>query len=261
MTDGYGHKPQGMQAIAARFKAIEAEQRALRRALTGLGLSIDPDGNLTFKTGKTLILADGSSLDIQDGGSASVDGPLTLNGTLTANNGTLLSGNFVHGSAGWRLQPTGNVEINNLTLRGGIIGDDALANPIAFGYHEGHTDGQSLTVAGSNLHTGTITVPAGFSQAVVHATTTVGGTANAPDNLYGGPTVNGVSGQTIAARAGAIADDIWAQSVTMSQALRLTGLSGGGVITVQAWGAVDTAANWFANLANGHVSAIAVFAR
>lgn len=144
---------------------------------------------------------------------------------------------------------------NSLYLRPGSVSNDKLANPISAGYYEGSANG-TLTVAGSFLHTGSIPVPSGFTQAIVSCTVTVGGTnsTSVPDNLYAGPTINTANGQTIANSA-AVG---FAQSVTMSQAAIITNLAAGTSITVKAYGATDTA-GWTGG--NAHISAQVLFLR
>jgi hypothetical protein len=44
--------------------------------------------------------------------------------------GQFRSANFVPGSSGWGLAPTGNAEFNAITLREGIVGTAALASPV-----------------------------------------------------------------------------------------------------------------------------------
>ena len=105
-------------------------------------------------------------------------GGLTVaGGTLTVEGGKLVvdgagiaeSGNYVPGSAGWALQPNGNAEFNDLTLRGGIIGNDALTAPVVPNSFFTDDTGLSLTTSSRTYASTAIAVPAGYSRAVVIA--------------------------------------------------------------------------------------------
>lgn len=144
--------------------------------------------------------------------------------------------------------------LNALYLRPGSVSNDELANPVAAGFFEG-SGNATLTVPGSYLFTGTITIPAGFTKAIVLCTATTGGTngSGAGDNLYCQPQINGVNGEQIAAGIPAG----YAHSVSASQAILINPLSGGS-IPLKVWGATDHA-GWTGG--NGHLSAAAIFFR
>lgn len=78
------------------------------------------------------------------------------------------------GTQGWGLAgPTGDAIFNNLYLRGGIIGDDALTNPIQTAVlNTQSADTITYGVSLAPVLSGSLTVPAGFSQALVMATAT-----------------------------------------------------------------------------------------
>lgn len=98
-----------------------------------------------------------------------VDGALDVSGLLrilasAVVSGEVKSSNYTPGVSGWRMTDTG-LEVNDITLRGGIVGNDALANPVTFGsgwdYEEGYGTpaGSWVTVATTSL-----TIPAGFTE-------------------------------------------------------------------------------------------------
>lgn len=107
--------------------------------------------------------------------------------TLLVSSGTIQSPGFdgvaatnTVGTTGYGLDgPTGNAVFNNIALRGGIIGNDALANPVGVAVANGTTTGLSVA-SGSYVatNTQTISVPTGFSQALVMAV--CAGSASAP---------------------------------------------------------------------------------
>lgn len=194
-------------------------------------------------------------------------GGLTIDGgTLTIENGTLVvngsgiaeSGNYVPGSAGWALQPDGNAEFNTLTLRTGIIGDDALTSPVSPAIYNGDVSGQNASAAYVTLVNGSIAVPAGFSQALVMAVISAGCSTNASGGTFItlSCVIAGVSGSTVSAWVPTGA----ANSATASNAQLVTGLNGGSV-SVQAEALETSPANVTAGTVNGHISAVALFLR
>lgn len=126
----------------------------------------------------------------------------------------------------------GKLIVNDVLLRGGIIGNDALANPLDAGQFTGSagsTFGLSTT-SNTIVYSGTITIPAGFTRANVSAQCVAQGVSvsGSYDFLYarcyiagsGGP--RGVQGATPGATISAPAQ----------HAVALTGLVGGATITV-----------------------------
>jgi len=167
----------------------------------------------------------------------------TFDGTNFANPGT--QGNYF-GFDG--------AVLNALFLRAGSVSNDALANPVAAGFFEGSASA-TLTVAGSYLYTGSISIPTNFTKAIVFCTGTTGGfnASGTGDNLYCQPQIAGVNGEQIAAGIPAS----FANSVSASQAILLNPLSGS-TIALKVWGATDHA-GWTGG--NGHLSAAAIFFR
>src|SRR5690349_15997908 len=62
--------------------------------------------------------------------SATEPGTLQVDGDLVVKDGEVRSSNYVAGVSGWRLRPDGTIEMNDAQIRGGIIGNDALTNPV-----------------------------------------------------------------------------------------------------------------------------------
>lgn len=163
------------------------------------------------------------------------------------------------GTTGWALGGAGaNAIFNNLTLRGGIIGDAALANPAAFGI--ANADWDVLTFTTVNLEkTVAIPIPSGYSKALVMATATAGATASASAvaNTYVSCSIQGVHPEFVAHQLAAG----FAGSESRSYAASLTGLVGGGTVTVGALGVIDTNGTVVANSCNLHVTGTAIFLR
>jgi len=77
------------------------------------------------------------------------------------------SDNFVPGTSGFSLHGgTGNAEFNDLTLRGGIIGNEALSNPVRGDSAYTAASGFALTTTGATpLASQSWLTPAGFTTA------------------------------------------------------------------------------------------------
>jgi len=148
--------------------------------------------------------------------------------------------------------PDDTIVVNNMVIRGQIIGDDALTNPVDGTAADGLVTG---TLSGTALFTTkTITPPSGFTEALVIAVATGGMTATAAGNGYlqvaafidgTGPTISSwcINGLAV--------------STTSSYAAHLTGLSGS--FTVQ--GAAATTGVCQAGAGNIRVSSIVTFLR
>ena len=151
------------------------------------------------------------------------------------------------------LKVTGDATLDvdgNLTLRPGIIETDALAAPIAAGYAYLTASNFALSVAGANVIDSTVTVPEGFTSAVVTMTGRVfayNSTA-AARYLYAQVKVNGLSGNALPVHAAAAgsADDSAIASSPFSTVL--TGLTPGGTFPLQLF--AKTTAAWAADVAN-----------
>jgi hypothetical protein len=80
--------------------------------------------------------------------------------------GGIDSDNFVAGTSGYSFGSDGNAEFNDLTLRGGIIGNDALTNPVRGDSAYTATSGFSLdTVGATPLASQSWFTPDGFTTA------------------------------------------------------------------------------------------------
>lgn len=139
--------------------------------------------------------------------------------SLLVRNGTFQSPNFdgvaatdTVGTLGYGLDgPTGNAVFNNIALRGGIIGNDALTAPVTADVGNNATTGGTCAT-GVTVTTATITftVPSGFSTAYVMAVAesdcslpgggsiqvvaSIGGTSGNPATAFGsGGAINGTS--------------------------------------------------------------------
>lgn len=126
-----------------------------------------------------------------------VRSPFTGTGLHPNGHGGLDSDTFVTGVSGYSFQgDTGNAEFNNLTLRGGIIGNDALTNPVAPQYVYDYTTNFAVGTTVAHVRRTTITVPAGFTSAIVNVTGrvyAVNSTAGL-DYLYTQTNVKGFNG-------------------------------------------------------------------
>jgi hypothetical protein len=159
-----------------------------------------------------------------DGGIV-VEGSETVNGPLTINGATDITGAMdVTGNADF----TGNVHIGGtLDLPAGIIGNDALSDPIVPGAY--HSDIQNIAItSGPNVEKLRIDVPvpAGYTRALVSLTATMNmlNNSGATDSAFLGANINGISpGWSSNATAAAGAEVALSNTVT----LLVEGLAGG----------------------------------
>ncbi|MDV8147248.1 hypothetical protein [Arthrobacter sp. B10-11] len=172
-------------------------------------------------------------------GSQTVNGPLTINGDSEVNGALAING--------------------PLTLQSGIIQNDALANPVQIGTASNGLNNYAITTASTVRATVTLTVPDGFTEAVVTATATAMGqnSTATTDYLYCMAVIQGISGGELYTAAGA------GLGVGLASPFQhtLTGLTGGDVVTVS----VATRAGfntWAAATANqANIYATAYFLR
>lgn len=233
MAGGYEFQPPYQQMLAAELRKLQNQIDALRAALAGLGIQIDPNGNLIF---------DGSrgDLNITNGGTLNVDGNANVGGTLEVTGNTIIGG--------------------TLSLPAGIIGNAALANPSAFDVNWADLNSTNLTVAGAYLASMSIPVPSGFTRALVVCNGTVGNTRNV--SAGGAPFyVAAIIGATAAATIATTCPDGGSASLTSMWVASLTGLTSGGSISASVWAAVDSTSGWTAGTANAHTVAYATFLR
>jgi hypothetical protein len=102
--------------------------------------------------------------------SVPAQGVTQVDGSLVVQNGEAKSGNYAPGSTGWHLDHAGNAEFNDLTIRGGIIGNDALADPSTFGSGSSSVLGFNISTSFVLVAYATIPIPAGFTRALIHCT-------------------------------------------------------------------------------------------
>lgn len=99
-------------------------------------------------------------------------------GNLIIDKGDVRSGNYVAGSAGWNLAPSGDAEFNALTLRAGIVGNDALANPVAFAGNKGSVNAVLPPTSYGTACTADLTIPSWAGSVVVMATASISATSS-----------------------------------------------------------------------------------
>lgn len=182
------------------------------------------------------------------GFTVAADGVTQVNGSLVVQSGEAKSGNFAAGSTGWHLDHSGNAEFNDLTLRGGIIGNDALTSPVATGQAFVGTSGFGLSVAGAWLLTRTATVPTGFTVCTVTAfgrVAAINSTATG-DGLYSALDVNGAGGSQFSTFVPAGQ----ASTSTVGFSTTLTSLTAGATVTTRLFASTGLA-SWASNAANG----------
>jgi hypothetical protein len=164
------------------------------------------------------------------------------------------------GTEGWALGgPEGIAIINTLLLRKGIVGNDALTNPLQVGMASWSELNFSVATTDQQRAATSIEVPEGFTTAIVGAWVQVGATNSraSSDFLYCSALVNGVAAREMPAQAVAGA---WASSASSKVGI-LSGLTAGSSIPI----ALQTHAQggaWVATAANrAYVEALAVFLR
>ena len=146
--------------------------------------------------------------------------------------------NLDPGTKGWALSPD-NAAFGTIALRNGIVGNDALTNPVAPGvvWADLHNFGLSTTL--TNKLTSTITVPAGFTTAAVsvvgrcfvyNPNTTGGYDGAGGDYLFAQTNVAGYNGNTLPL---AMSGSNGSATAVSPFSTVLPGLTPGGSFTVQ----------------------------
>jgi len=166
-----------------------------------------------------------SANQLSPAGIRAIDGGIVVEGSMDVQGAETVSGTLdVTGNADF----TGNVHIGGtLDLPAGIIGNDALSDPIVPGAY--HSDIQNISItSGPNVEKLRIDVPvpAGYTRALVSLTATMNmlNNSGATDSAFLGANINGVSpGWAANATAAAGAEVSLANTVT----LLVTGLTGG----------------------------------
>jgi len=263
------HLPPSSDWLIRRLQELERKVEMLAGARTLTNASID-SGSLTIKGGQLIVQdASGNVIDTIDangitvtGGSIAVTGGnLTISGS-----GLAKSGNYAAGAAGWKLDSSGNAEFNNITLRGGIIGDDALANPVTGDVRFAGGSNYSLSpgTPGVARATASFTVPTGFTQVIIQVVvndSAINSTAST-DILQSYCKVLAPSGAYFDGSApGADAPSHAFAASTVSVSGLLGGLSGGNAVQVTSQPYTNTTA-WAASTGNAtSFNAFALFLR
>jgi len=217
-----------MNMIKAISKRLDVMERAAPKFFsitdpaTGAVLSFDPIRMAGFDPAGNEVFR----LSTADG-SATFNGPVKIGGTLD--------------------------------LPAGIIGNDALANPILTDTASNYLSSYAITTATTVRASITLTVPTGFTQAVVIANASAMGYNNtaASDYLYVQAVVQGVGGGELYSAAGA------GLGVGLASPFHttLTGLTDGQTITVSITTRTSTA-TWAASASNmANIYATALYLR
>jgi hypothetical protein len=167
------------------------------------------------------------------------------------------------GTQGWGLAggPNGAAIVGTLYVRDAIIGDAALSSPVAPAILDGTSTGLTFTGSPVTYHTESISVPDGFSQALVFATATAGMicTAAGSSGIVAQAQIGATVGDTIESNCQASSF----MSVSAPFALLVAGLpsDGTGTLTVAARAEASSPAAMSAGTGNVHISATALFLR
>jgi len=195
------------------------------------------------------------------GGTLGVTGPATIGGTLGVTGATTLSApTTVSGSLG----VTGPMTVTGtLSLPAGIIDNAALTSPVKpiASHADSGASSFPVTTTMTNQATATVTVPAGYTQALILAVgqaSAVNTTASL-DTVYVGVSINAVSPPGWA--SGQDVGPSGFGGATSAVAQLLTGLTGGGTFTIAA--RIRSAfAGWSANASNeANIDASVLFLR
>lgn len=215
----------------------------------------DPNERLRRIEARLEALETGAPLD-----NATLKGLLRVLGAVEVSGdpGEVRSGDFEANVSGWRLSPT-QAEFNDLLLRGGIIGNDALSDPVSARGAGASVVNFPVTTSETVIGTASIPVPAGFSQAIVMCVVHCAAFNGNVDYDYLGVRagIQGSGGGGTQAIAGGSGG--WASASASAQRL-ISGLDGGSIsVDVRAW---STSNPWVANASNAaHIDAVATFLR
>lgn len=158
--------------LVRQVQDLQRQLNELKAASSLGGASIDA-GDLQVNNGGSVIVNGGG--DIQSG---------DFDGALPATPGT----------TGWALGGSGsNAIFNNLVLRGGIIGNSALTSPVFPRSVHADSASFSLSTTMTAKVTATVSVPAGYTQALVIAASqvTARNSTNVADILAVGVSIGG----------------------------------------------------------------------
>jgi cytoskeletal protein CcmA (bactofilin family) len=149
------------------------------------------------------------------GGDTTIDGTTTIAGSTTIDDALHITGSTdIDGTLnvdaattiGGTLGVTGNATFSGamaiagtLSLPAGIIDNEALAAPVAVGRVSQSQTGFATTTTDQDFANGYITVPAGFTQALVYLTVSAGhsNTSGSIDYLYLSAGINGTTSREV----------------------------------------------------------------
>lgn|GEM_PF-2992640 len=185
-------EPDPLAALMAEFQRLSSRLDKVER---GAWLR-----NASISGGSGLTIYDGGKMAIKDGGVLDVDGTVNVNGATNLNGPTTITGQTdVTGEATFNGPATinGPAKITGtLELPAGIIGNDALTSPLKpAAIHADATNFALATGANAEKVRATITVPAGYTQALVMATVTMSNRnpLSVADDMYLACSINGMS--------------------------------------------------------------------
>lgn len=173
----------------------------------------------------------------------------TFDGDLASNN---------PGSQGWALGPN-SAAFGTLILRSSIIGNDALAGAVMPQVHDDDAAVSTVPHAATTVVSSTITVPAGFTQALVMAV----GCMNAFNSTAGTDFLQiavDVNGSTSSKNQGQALTGAFA-TVSNNHAQLLTGLVGGGTFTTSVIANVNGGTSWTTAAGLARISTTIAFLR
>ncbi|MER7070976.1 hypothetical protein [Terrabacter sp. NPDC000476] len=187
-------QPDPWRTLAGEIQALRRELAEVKRRSPYAGAGMAPNGNNGVQVDGDLIVSGNFKLDGQGDvdGSLDVGGSLRLDGTGTVG-GTWKSSQFdgnlgtgAPGTTGWAFDDSRAI-LPELVLRPGSIGNDSLTEPVRAARLHDDAKGFGVGTAFATILTATITVPAGYTQALIMSAC-VGATAynntTAVDFLY-----------------------------------------------------------------------------
>lgn len=181
-------------------------------------------------------------------------------GLIIRNNGAVRSEDFAAGATGYRLQGD-SAEFNDLTLRGGIIGNDALTSPVHPQVNRLRTNDFPITTTETTRLSLPIPIPAGYTKALILALVRATGFNDtlSPDMLYVGVDIPGEV--NIGYQGQGAAESNWSASAVGDSVGLTTGLTSASTITADAR-ILTRDANWSTSPGNTlTLSAMTLFLR
>ena len=185
-------EPDPVAALMAEFRKLSNRMDKMERSA--------PLRNASISGGSGLTVYDGGIIAIKDQGSLLVDGNMDINGPARI---------------------TGPLE-----LPAGIIGNDALANPITVDQSSTVEVNFAVPSTDKDFAPANVPVPDGFTRALVMVVTTAGAinTTTSPDYLYGSTVIQGQASRPVFGYAGPSGGST---AITTAKSDLLTNLDGG----------------------------------